>query len=214
MIRLRTPTATVGRPWPSTPLTKPASTKANAREGEDANLKSGMSDLQRLAAHQARLCEAGSTPSRITAQRKGRVRSSRGCSPKPRAPCTGRKSDGRHAIEHLHRHRAAFARRFGASGCIAPAVRASRRRRLAPRLDYQFADGRGIAQTEVEALRADGGSHARLRRRARCGSRETVGGFDGERKEAMAVFDRHFAEDRMCAALDLADERGSSSSPS
>src|SRR6187455_1732345 len=51
MIRLRTPTATVGRPWPSTPLTKPASTKAKPARAR-IKLESGMSGLQRLAAHQ------------------------------------------------------------------------------------------------------------------------------------------------------------------
>ena len=58
MTRLRRPIATVGRPWPRTPLTKPASTKAKPATAR-MKVESGMSDLQRLAAHQPRLRGGG-----------------------------------------------------------------------------------------------------------------------------------------------------------
>src|SRR5690242_15755399 len=51
MIRLSRPIATVGRPWPSTPLTNPATTKATPATAR-MKLESGMRDLQNLAAHQ------------------------------------------------------------------------------------------------------------------------------------------------------------------
>src|SRR5437763_2465497 len=51
MIRLSRPIATVGSPWPSTPLTKPATTKATPAMAR-MKLGSGMRDLQSLAAHQ------------------------------------------------------------------------------------------------------------------------------------------------------------------
>ena len=76
MTRLRTPMATVGRPWPSTPLTKPASTKANAATAM-MKLESGMAAYN-ASPRISRGCEAaGATPSRSTARRSGPIRSIR-----------------------------------------------------------------------------------------------------------------------------------------
>ena len=70
--------------------------------------------------------------------------------------------------------------------------------------DNKLRDGRGVAQAEVEALRADrrndmGGLADQgdpPRSEMRCG-------LDHERKDAAAGLDAHPTEDRMRATLDL-----------
>ena len=79
---------------------------------------------------------------------------------------------------------------------------------VAARRHDQFADGRGIAQPEIEPLRADRrhqmGGFADQRNAI---EPERADGFDRQREYAAAGFDGNLAEQRMRAPLDLGVER-------
>ena len=75
--------------------------------------------------------------------------------------------------------------------------------------DHELADGGGVAQPEIEALRADRRDHVRGFADQRDAPRaEAPRGLDRERKHAAAGLDRDLAQDRMRAALDLLRQVG------
>src|SRR4051812_46832704 len=76
------------------------------------------------------------------------------------------------------------------------------------RLGHQLGNRRGIAQAQVQSLRADRRDHMRgLADQRDATATEALRGLNGKRKHAATLLDRYFAEDRMRAALDFGGER-------
>src|SRR5215831_5304699 len=129
----------------------------------------------------------GATPSRINVRRSGPMRSSR-YMPNPRTLWAGRKS-----LSRVRLSRSTTSVRLAAP----------------PRRDRQLADGGGIAQAEIEALRADRRHDmAGFADQGDAAVREAARSLDRERKGATAGLDPDLAEDRMRAQFDLLVERG------
>ena len=149
---------------------------------------------------------AGATPSRMTARR--RPDPVHDIEPKPRAPCIGRKPDSR---ERLRRSTAKvrLATSRAAACRNAPAIPRRRCRRGTVGFGRsKLGDGRGIAQAEIKALRADRWDAMR----GFADQCHPVGGeaarrLDRERENAAPGLERDFSKDRMRALLDLASER-------
>ncbi len=80
---------------------------------------------------------------------------------------------------------------------------------VAPRGDDQFADGGGVAQAEIQSLRADRRHHMRrLADEDDAIAAEAARDLDRERKHATSGLHCHLAEKRMRAPLDLGGELG------
>ena len=112
------------------------------------------------------------------------------------------------AVEHVDRDRAA--------GDVAPAHAVIARQQpgcsdiaAAPmRFHHQFADGRGIAQAKVQALRADRRDHMRgFADQHDAARRKRLGGLGAEREHPAPGLHRDLAEDRMRAPFELGRER-------
>ena len=133
----------------------------------------------------------------------------------PRAPCTGRKSVEQRAIEQIDGPGAAADIGTPQSVVGDEHIDAADVAAATPSRDCELADGGGVAQAEIETLRAD--------RRNDMGGfadqRDAVGGKaprigPGEGKLPAAGLDLDLAEDGMGGVFDFAGELASSSAAS